>query len=302
MQDQLGIDNLAKRNGAYVAAAPLSPATFAFMSSLGVDLLDLLGSSETCGPQTTNTPGLGLRPGTVGRSYFGIDNKILDPDADGVGELITRSRNVFMGYAANEAKTREAFTEDAWFRSGDLAKISEDGFVSLQGRQKELIITSGGENIAPTPIENRLLKAMPFVNVAVVAGEQRKFLTCVLTLKVVPNELGQPTDKLDPTVKNWCESLGHKGTMSTPKDFVETYASCPKMQEAVQKCLDEVNGEAISNPAKVQKVTFLPLSFSIDGGELGPTLKLKRFVIYDKYSDVIDKMYAGEAMNRPNKC
>lgn len=110
---------------------------------------------------------------------------ISNPDKDGFGEIITQSRNVFMGYHRDEIKTKEAFTNEDWFRSGDLGKIDQDGFLTLSGRLKELLITSGGENVAPIPIEENIKKELAdVVSYAIVIGDHRKFLSCLLTLKV----------------------------------------------------------------------------------------------------------------------
>ena len=123
--------------------------------------------------------GIWTKPGSVGLSYYGLNNTILNPDSEGCGEVATKSRNVFMGYHKEEAKTKEVF-EDGWYLSGDLGRFDTDGLLWLTGRRKELIITAGGENIPPVLIENNIKAELPELlsNVAVV-GNKRKYITCL---------------------------------------------------------------------------------------------------------------------------
>ena len=173
----LGLDQARKYpHGLASAAAPLNLDTHKYFESLDMEIVEFYGSTEASGPQTTNLQGLLNRPGSVGKDYLGVHNKILHPDPEGLGEVAVRSRNVFMGYHKSQEKTLESF-EDDWFRSGDLGKIDQDGFLWLTGRLKELLITSGGENIAPVPIENNILAELPRVlSTVVVIG---KFLSTV---------------------------------------------------------------------------------------------------------------------------
>ena len=119
------------------------------------------------------------KPGSVGLSYYGVNNIILNPDHEGYGEVATKSRNVFMGYHKEEAKTKEVF-EDGWYKSGDLGRFDPDGLLWLTGRRKELIITAGGENIPPVLIENNIKLELPeLLSYVVVVGDKRKYLTCL---------------------------------------------------------------------------------------------------------------------------
>ena len=119
------------------------------------------------------------KPGSVGQSYWGVTNTILNPDHEGHGEVATKARNVFMGYHKEENKTKEVF-EDNWYKSGDLGQYDQDGFLWLTGRLKELIITAGGENIAPILIENNIKLELPeLLSYVVVVGDKRKYLTCL---------------------------------------------------------------------------------------------------------------------------
>ena len=127
------------------------------------------------------------KPGSVGLSYFGLNNTILNPDREGCGEVATKSRNVFMGYHKEEAKTKEVF-DDGWYLSGDLGQFDPDGLLWLTGRSKELIITAGGENIAPILIENSIKFELPeLLSNVVVVGDKRKYLTCLGMDKIIFN-------------------------------------------------------------------------------------------------------------------
>ncbi len=151
-----------------------------------------------------------------------VQNKILDPDPDGWGEICTRGRGVFMGYHRDEASTRAAFTEDGWYRSGDIGRVDADGFFSLRGRIKEMIVTAGGVNVPPVTLEERIKKELAsIVGNVVVIGDARRFLTCLITLRVdVDPETLQPTDALDAAARFWCGKRGAEG-VKTVKDFRE---------------------------------------------------------------------------------
>ena len=149
-----------------------------------------------------------------------------------------------------------------------------------------MLITAGGENVAPVPIEENIKTELPCIANAVLIGDRRKFLSVFLTFKVVMDN-DSPTNKLTPTAIEWCESLGRK--VST----VDEILSGPdaKVMAAIQKGIDKANKKAVSNAARVQRWTVLPNDVSIPGGELGPTLKLKRFYFNKKYNDSIDNLY-----------
>lgn len=223
-------------------------------------------------------------------SYPGVYHKLVDVEPEsGRGHLACTGRVVFMGYLRDEAKTAEVIDKDGWYLTGDIAEIDENGFVTITGRQKEIIVTSSGKNIAPLPIEDRIKAELPeVVSYAVVVGEGRNFITCILTLRVMLDiDTLLPTDKLDPVTIKWAESIGVKG-VTTVKEFLNG----PKdLFEAIQAGIDRANEKADSNPFKVRKWCLLPRDFSIPTGELGPTLKLKRNVIAEKYAKEINKMY-----------
>ena len=237
------------------------------------------------------TAGLNFVGVRDGKEYIGTKNKILNPDSTGTGEIVQYSRNLFMGYHKEEQLTREAFTEDYWYRSGDIGSFDSEGYLTVSGRLKEIIITAGGKNIAPIPIEDALKDELKkVVSNAVIVGEKQKYLTCLLTLRVIiDQETQQPTDQLDPVVIHWAKNLGCHD-LETVDHFINGPHS-GKLSAAILQGFNNVNSKAESNVTRVQKFTILPKEFSINGGELGPTLKMKRYFVYEKYSSYIDAMY-----------
>ena len=223
--------------------------------------------------------------------------KILDPNPEtGEGEIAVFSRNVFVGYAKEEAKTKETFTDDGWLKTGDLGVLDKDGFLKITGRIKELIITEGGKNIAPVPIEDAIKsKLKQIISQAIVIGDNKKYLSCLLTLKVAVNpETMLPTTNLDLPARKWCRKvLGSKAKqVNTIQDFTNGPHSLDLVKE-IQKAVDDCNTAAESHAHKVQKFCILPEEFSIAGGEFGPTLKLRRHIIVQKHKKFIDMMYDG---------
>jgi long-chain-fatty-acid--CoA ligase ACSBG len=222
-----------------------------------------------------------------------LQNKILNPDAEGWGEICSRGRNIFMGYHHDEDATRKAFSEDGeyWYKSGDIGRIDEDGFMLLRGRIKELIVTAGGENIAPVPIEERIKRELQsVVSNVVLIGEAKKYLTVLLTVRVdVDADTLLPTDRLEPSATFWCKKRG-ANNVRTINDFING-PHAEKLRAGIQEGLDRANAEAYSRPQRVQKFSFVPEEFSVKGDELGPTLKVKRHVVHKKYEDLINTMY-----------
>lgn len=161
--------------------------------------------------------------------------------------------------------------------------------IFILGRIKELIITAGGENIAPIPIENAIKEILPCVSNVVVIGDKRKFISCFLTFKVILDQDNEqmPTDRLAPSAIAWCKSVG--STATKVSDVI--LDPDEKVMKAIEDGLARANKKAISKAAFVQKWMILPVDLSIPTGELGPTLKLKRFEFYKKYKDAIAKLY-----------
>ncbi|XP_038632592.1 long-chain-fatty-acid--CoA ligase ACSBG2 isoform X2 [Scyliorhinus canicula] len=284
VRNGLGLTRCTK---CYTGAAPITKDTLEFFLSLNIPLYELYGMSESTGPHTVSVPD-SFRISSCGKVMPGCRTKILNPDADGCGEICFWGRHVFMGYLHMADKTEEAVDEDGWLHSGDLGKHDENGFLYITGRIKELIITAGGENIAPIPIEDAVKQRLPIISNAMLIGDKRKFLAMLLTLKCdVNNDTGEPQDNLTEEAVQFCQKLGSKATkvseILTSRD-AEVYA-------AIQESINRVNEKACSNAQRIQKWLLIEKDFSIPGGELGPTMKLKRPVVSKMYSDQIDDFY-----------
>ncbi|KAK6624750.1 hypothetical protein RUM44_011610 [Polyplax serrata] len=269
-------------------AAPLATDIKLYFASLDIPIMEGFGMSESTGPHTVNIPN-SFRFDSAGVTIPGAETKIHNPDDDQQGEICLFGRNVFMGYLGDEKQTNEAIDENGWLHSGDIGKIDKEGFLYITGRIKELLITAGGENISPVLIEQNVKAELPFLGQAVVICDKKKFLSMLVTLSAeVDADTGEPNDQLTPVVIKWLRELNLPYSTTS-----EVIASGPdkKVLDAIQKGLDAANAKAISNAQKVQKFAILPKDFSMPTGELGPTLKLKRNVINDKYKSVIDKFY-----------
>jgi long-chain acyl-CoA synthetase len=237
-------------------AAPIAPDVLAFFSSIDLPIREIYGQSEGSGPTSFNLPGR-TKIGSVGPPVPGLECKIAED-----GEILVRGPNVFLGYYKEPEATAETLTPDGWLQSGDLGAFDAQGFLTITGRKKEIIITAGGKNIAPKNIE-AALKESPLVGEAVVIGDRRKYLTALVTLdeaaarKVVP-----------------------EGDLAT----------AAQLRSALQTQLDKVN-EALARVEQVKKFTILPRPFGIDTGELTPTMKIKRKVVAQMYAKEIEAMY-----------
>ncbi|KYN09719.1 Long-chain-fatty-acid--CoA ligase ACSBG2 [Trachymyrmex cornetzi] len=278
---------LNKCNIFVTAAAPLSIDIKKYFLSLDVPVSEVYGMSENSGPHTlTDFKEYSLYG--VGRPISGVYTKLDNIDEHGEGEVCMSGRHIFMGYLNAPEKTEEAKDKNGWLHSGDLGKFDSKGNLSITGRIKELIITSGGENVAPYNIEQSILSELPYLSNAMVVGDKRKYLTVLITLKSNMNEeTGAPLDTLTPDVLKWAQSIG-----SSVKTVTEVISSRDAaIYEEINEAIKRSNIQAISNAQKVQKFEILPHDFSIPTGELGPTLKLKKNVVQKMYADLIDKMY-----------
>ncbi|XP_076977090.1 long-chain-fatty-acid--CoA ligase ACSBG2-like isoform X2 [Tamandua tetradactyla] len=268
-------------------AAPLSQDTSEFFLSLDIPVGEMYGMSESSGPHTVcNNENYKIL--SCGKVVTGCKNMLYKQNKEGTGEICFWGRHVFMGYLDREDATREAIDEDGWLHSGDLGRMDSQGFLYICGRIKEILITGGGENVPPVPIEDSVKEKLPIVSYAVLVGDRAKFLGMLLTLKCLTDPTsGEPLDKLTPEAAAFCQKLGSQATTVTeivrPQD--------PLVFAAIQKGIDAVNQEAISNAQKIQKWVILEKDFSIAGGELGPTTKLKRNFVTQKYKTQIDAFY-----------
>ncbi len=248
-------------------AAPIPASSLEFFSSIGITVTELYGQSEDSGPTTTNLPGAN-RFGTVGRAVPGVEVKIADD-----GEILVRGKNVFAGYYKNQAATDETLI-DGWLHSGDLGEFDSDGYLSIIGRKKDIIITSGGKNIAPQNIEEALA-GIDIVGTPVVVGEKQRFLVALLTLE--PEAAGRFADEhgLD------------KATMHE-SDVVRKH-----IEAAITKDVNPL----MARVEHVRNFIVLPNEFTTAGGELTPTFKVKRNVVNEMYADQIAAVYeAGQVL------
>jgi len=269
------------------AAAPITRETLEFFLSLDINVNEIYGMSECTGPHTMSFPWK-YRLGTVGQEVPGFFTKLDNPDQDGNGEICMAGRHVFMGYLNEEAKTRETFDDDGYLHSGDIGKRDDKGFLSITGRIKELLITAGGENVAPVPIEDTVKSELPIVSNCMLIGDKKKFLSMLITLKTkVDEDTMQPKDELSHAAIEWCKNIGCNATT------VSELLSSPdeKFLKAIQDGIDRANAKSVSRAQKIQKWSMLPRDFSIPGGELGPTLKLRRPIVTKMYEKTIGKLY-----------
>ncbi|XP_066491019.1 long-chain-fatty-acid--CoA ligase ACSBG2 [Tiliqua scincoides] len=280
----LGLDRCTK---CYTGAAPITKETLEYFLSLDIPVYELYGMSESSGPHTVTHPD-SFRITSCGKEITGCKTMIFKPDGDGVGEVCFAGRHIFMGYLNMEDKTMEAIDSDGWLHSGDLGKHDADGFLYVTGRIKELIITAGGENIPPVPIEDAVKEAVPILSNVMLVGDKAKFLGMLMTLKCNVNlETGEPEDRLTPDAVAFCQKLGSKSTKVS--DIVGGKDAA--VYAAIQKGVTLVNDQSVSNAQKIQKWVVLDKDFSIAGGELGPTMKLKRPVVAAMYKREIDELY-----------
>eukprot|EP00161_Ancyromonas_sigmoides_P011089 TRINITY_DN279_c1_g1_i1.p1 TRINITY_DN279_c1_g1~~TRINITY_DN279_c1_g1_i1.p1 ORF type:complete len:676 (-),score=316.18 TRINITY_DN279_c1_g1_i1:91-2007(-) len=264
-------------------AAPIHRSTLEYFGSLGMTIFELFGQSECTGPQTVSRKGQN-RTGSCGPSMHGTELVIRDPDSNGDGEICYRGRHIFMGYLHNPEATESTLDKDGWLHSGDIGHVDDDGFLFITGRLKELIITAGGENIPPVLIEDQICLATPFISNVMVIGDKRKFLSCVITLQVELDD-GEPTDRLTGETLAKLKELGSSATT------VAEAAKDAAFRKAIEEGIAAANKKATSNAQTVKKFEILPVEFSVTGGELTETQKLKRRIVNDKYADVIESMY-----------
>jgi long-chain acyl-CoA synthetase len=248
------------------AAAPLPPEVAAFFSGLGMKILDIYGMTETTGAFTTNTPEA-FKLGTVGRPYPGMDVRIA-----GDGEILVRGPLTTPGYLNRPDLTADLLDADGWLHTGDIGRLDEDGFLSVVDRKKELIITAGGENIAPAAIES-LLVAHPLIGQALAYGDRRKYVVALLTLdgEVAPA---------------WAKARGiESGSLAG-------LAADPAVLAEVGAAVSAAN-ERLARVQQVKQWRLLPVEWTAETEELTPTLKLRRRIVHAKYADVLDTLYDG---------
>jgi len=286
VREALGLDRCT---AFFSGAAPISGETIKYFLSLDMVVHELYGMSEVTGPQSLQT-GPRTVIGSVGPTMPGCETRLANKDADGNGEICMKGRNLMMGYLNREDKTTEDIDQDGWLHSGDIGSIDANGFIFITGRIKELIITAGGENVAPIPVEEKIKECLPCISNCILIGDKQKYLSCFLSFKVVVDRDNNdmPTNALTPEAVEWCRSVGSNATKVT--DILNGPDAAAL--NGIQAGIDKANKASISRASVVQKWTVLPLDISLPTGELGPTLKLKRFAFNKKYDHAIERLYA----------
>jgi long-chain acyl-CoA synthetase len=246
--------------------APLGDRLGHFFRGIGVTILEGYGLTETSAATTVNRPDA-IKIGTVGQPFPGASVKVA---AD--GELMLAGAQIFKGYWNNPTATAEAIEPDGWFHSGDIGEIDDQGFVKITGRKKELIVTAGGKNVAPAVLEDRL-RANWLVSQCMVVGDAQPFIAALVTI--------------DPeSFPGWLKQAG-KPEGST----IAAMTNDPDLVAEIQKAVDEAN-KAVSNAEAIKKFTILPEDWTEEGGQLTPSMKLKRNVVMKEYASEVDALYS----------
>jgi len=264
----LGFDRLLV---AVSGAAPISRSTLDFFASMGIVVHEGYGMTETTGVATRQDFN---RPifGTVGKPLTGVDVKIAED-----GEIMLRGKGMTKGYFKLPDRTAELYT-DGWMHTGDLGDLDEEGNLLITGRKKDLIITAGGKNVAPAEIEQHL--TLPGVGQAVVVGDRQPYLAALLAL--------------DPDTATALPDAAGSSART-----LEEIAACPEVEAFVQAFIDEKCNPNLARYQTVKKFTILPAPFSVETGELTPTMKVKRNVVTEQYAEAIKAMYEGGTLNTP---
>ncbi|ACY17170.1 AMP-dependent synthetase/ligase [Haliangium ochraceum] len=240
-------------------AAPISLEVLAYFASLDIVIHEVYGQSESSGPTTFNSVGK-TKLGTVGTPIMGVDVELADD-----GEILVRGKNVFAGYY-KDAEATAAACADGWLHSGDIGRFDSEGFLRITGRKKEILITSGGKNVAPAGIESAL-KSHAVISEAVVVGDRRKYLSALVTL-----------DDDEVAVQ-----LGRAASASPRNDS-------QALRAAVQSAIDEVN-QHLARAETIKTFTIIDEPFTAENGLLSPTLKLRRNAVHERYAREIGAMY-----------
>lgn len=269
LADKLVFGKIRARTGGRLkifvsGGAPLSREINEFFGSVGLRIMEGYGLTETSPVITCNRPDR-FKPGTVGLPLPGVEVKIADD-----GEILTRGPHVMKGYFNKPQATAEAIDAEGWFHTGDVGIVDGEGFLTITDRKKDLIVTSGGKNIAPQPIEN-VLKTNPLFAEVVMIGDRRNFPSAL----VVPNF---------EALEKWAREKGL--SFSTREELVERPEALALYEQTIRDLTPH-----LAQFERIKKVALLTREFTLEAGELTPTLKVKRRVIEQKYKDVIDRIY-----------
>ena len=266
--DKLVYSNIRAGMGGRVEAAisggaPLGVRLGHFYRGAGVTILEGYGLTETTAGATLNLTGA-HRVGSVGRPIPGTSIKIADD-----GEVLIKGPIVMRGYWQNDAANQEVF-DGEWFKSGDLGRLDDEGFLYITGRKKELIVTAGGKNVAPAVLEDRL-RAHPLVSQCMVVGDNQPFIASLITID-------------QDMLKGWIAANNKTGAT------IQTLVNDPDLHAVIQTAVDEAN-KAVSKAESIRKFTILPTDFTIAGGELTAKLSMKRQIISQKYAAEIAALF-----------
>ncbi|MGH2953734.1 MAG: AMP-dependent synthetase/ligase [Solirubrobacterales bacterium] len=245
-------------------AAPINPEILEFFDAAGVLVVEGWGMTETSTAATIATPD-DFKIGTIGKPFPGCEVRIADD-----GEILVKGPNVFQGYYKNEEATRETLI-DGWLHTGDLGEFDEDGYLKITGRKKDIIITAGGKNITPANLEAEI-KQHPLVSQCVVIGDRRPYLVALVTLD--PEEAAKFAQE--------------NGLPGDPQVLAEH----PTVRGTIDAHVEKIN-QRFARVEQVKKVHILPQDLSQEGGELTPTMKVKRAVVADKYAGDVEALYAS---------
>ncbi len=253
-----------KVEAAISGGAPLSPRLGHFFRGAGINILEGYGLTETTAASSLNVRSA-QKIGSVGRPIPGTRIKIA-PD----GEVLVKGAVVMKGYWQNDAATKECMTEDGYFKTGDLGTIDDDGYLSIVGRKKEIIVTSGGKNVAPEVLEDRL-RAHPLISQCMVVGDNQPFIAALITL--------------DPdSIKSWVKSNKKAGAA------IADLTTDPALIDVIQTAVDEAN-KAVSRAESIRKFTILPQDFTIADGQLTAKLSVKRHVVNQQFAQEIADLF-----------
>ncbi len=267
--DKLVYSKLRAAMGGKVAwavsgGAPLGARLGHFFRGIGLTILEGYGLTETTAAGTVNTPAQ-IKIGTVGRPSPGVTVRIAED-----GEILMSGDHLLKGYWHNQQATDEAVI-DGWFHSGDIGELDNEGFLKITGRKKELIVTAGGKNVAPAVLEDRL-RAHPLVSQCMVVGDQQPYIACLVTIDA---------EALAP----WATAKGKSTNLADLVDDADLRAE-------IQGAVDEANN-AVSKAEAIRKFTVLPIDWTEEGGQLTPSLKLKRAVVMKDFASDVEALYSG---------
>jgi long-chain acyl-CoA synthetase len=270
--DKLVFSKIRARFGGRLRAfisgsAPLSKDIGEFFDAAGLPILEGYGLTETSAGALVNPPER-YKFGTVGKPLAGVEVKIAED-----GEVLLRGPNVMNGYHNLPEASAEAFTEDGWFRTGDIGSLDADGYLSITDRKKDLMKTSGGKYVAPTVAEGQFKAICPYVGQIVVHGHARNFCTALISLD-------------EEAIMGWAA-----GNALAGKPYADVVAD-PLTRELIAGYVDQLNGR-LNKWETIKKFEVLPRDLTVESGELTPSLKLKRRVVEERYRDLLDRMYEG---------